>query len=207
MTDDEVATLVRRWREDEARLYPVVMVRPDLYERAGVMVRALADELRVHTTVEALAAAFPHASKTLNGVLARTGLATDDLDLALVIGAAFGMRHREILGALERRRALVLIAEARDRGDAWVVLHRSGTPERTGYRLFEMHLRSGAALHVYIEPDPATGRPLYGLQQLRLDPATGDPERGSDIEDARTYDDPAEWNRAVSGLRTYLEGE
>jgi hypothetical protein len=207
MTDDEVAALVRRWREDEARLYPVVMVRPDLYERAGVMVRALADELRVHTTVEALAAAFPHASKTLNGMLARSGLATDDLDLALVIGAAFGMRHREILAALERRRTLVLIAEARDRGDAWVVLHRSGTPERTGYRLLEMHLRSGAALHVYIEPDPATGRPLHGLQQLRLDPATGDPERGSDIEDARTYDDPAEWNRAVSGLRTYLEGE
>ncbi|HEX6492770.1 MAG TPA: hypothetical protein VF112_04625, partial [Candidatus Dormibacteraeota bacterium] len=202
MTDDEVAALVRRWREDEAHLYPVVMVRPDIYERAGLLVRALADELRVHTTVEALVAAYPHAAQTLNGVLARTGLATDDLDVTLVIGAAFGMRHREILAAIERRRGLVLIAEARDRGDAWVVLHRSGTPERTGYRLLEMHVGSGAALHVFIEPDPATGRPVYGLQQLRLDPATGDPERGSDIEDARTYDDPAEWNRAVSGLRT-----
>jgi hypothetical protein len=207
MTDGEVAALVRRWREDEARLYPVVMVRPDLYERAGVLVRALADELRVHTTVEALAGAFPHASATLNGVLARTGLPTDDLDLALVIGAAFGMRHREILAAIERRRGLVLIAEARDRGDTWVVLHRTGTPERTGYRLLEMHLGSGAALHVFIEPDPATGRPLHGLQQLRLDPATGDPERGGAIEDARTFEDEAEWKRAVSGLRAYLEGE
>ena len=207
MTDDEVAALVRRWREDEARLYPVVMVRPDLYERAGVMVRALADELRAHTTVEALAAAYPHASQTLNALLARIGLPSDDLDLGLVIGAAFGMRHREILAALERRRGLVLIAEARDRGDAWVVLHRSGTPERTGYRLLEMHLGSGAALHVFIEPDPATGRPLYGLQQIRLDPATGDPDRGSEIEDARTFDDEAGWSRAVSGLRAYLEGE
>jgi hypothetical protein len=207
MTDDDVAALVRRWREDEARLYPVVMVRPDLYERAGVMVRALADELRAHTTVEALAAAFPHAGQTLNGLLARTGLATDDLDLALVIGAAFGMRHREILAALERRRGLVLIAEARDRGDEWVVLHRSGTPERTGYRCLEMHLRTGAALHLFIEPDPATGRPVYGLQQLRLDPGTGDPERDREIEDARTFEDAAAWTKAVSGLREYLQGE
>jgi len=207
MTDDDVAALVRRWREDEARLYPVVMVRPDLYERAGTIVRALADELRIHTTVEALAAAFPHANQTLNGLLARTGMATDDVDLALVIGASFGMRHREILAALERRRILVLVAEARDRGDEWVVLHRTGSPDRTGYRCLEMHLRSGAALHVFIEPDPTTGRPLYGLQQLRLDPATGDPERDREIEDARTFEEEAAWTKAVSGLREYLRGE
>jgi ATP-dependent Clp protease ATP-binding subunit ClpA len=207
MTDDEVAALVRRWREDEARLYPVVMVRPDLYERAGLIVRALADELRIHTTVEALAAAFPSATQTLNALLARRGLPTDDVDLALVIGAAFGMRHREILAALERRRILVLIAEARDRGDEWVDLHRTGTPDRTGYRCLEMHLRTGAALHLFIEPDPATGRPIYGLQQLTLDPATGDPERGREIEDARTFEDEAAWTKAVTGLREYLQGE
>ncbi|MEA2615869.1 MAG: hypothetical protein QOE72_1652, partial [Chloroflexota bacterium] len=27
MNDQDIAALVRRWREDEARLYPVVMVR------------------------------------------------------------------------------------------------------------------------------------------------------------------------------------
>jgi hypothetical protein len=183
------------------------MVRPDLYERAGLIVRALADELRIHTTVEALAAAFPSATQTLNALLARRGLPTDDVDLALVIGAAFGMRHREILAALERRRILVLIAEARDRGDEWVDLHRTGTPDRTGYRCLEMHLRTGAALHLFIEPDPATGRPVYGLQQLTLDPATGDPERGREIEDARTFEDEAAWTKAVTGLREYLQGE
>jgi hypothetical protein len=207
MNDDEVAALVRRWREDEARLYPVVMVRPDLYERAGVLVRALADDLRAHTTVESLAAAYPQASQTLHALLTRTGLATEDLDLGLVTGAAFGMRHREILGALERRRGMVLIAEARDRGDEWVVLHRSGTPERTGYRCLEMHLRTGAALHLFVEPDPTTGHPVYGLQQLRLDPATGDPEAGTEIADARTFEDEAAWTKAVSGLRDYLQGE
>jgi hypothetical protein len=203
--NDDVAALVRRWREDEAHLYPVVMIRPDLYERAGLMVRALADELRIHGTVEGLAAAWPEASRTLDGLLARTGMATDDLDLALVSGAAFGMRHREILGALERRRGLALIAEARDRGDTWVTLHERGTPGRLGHRSLEMHLASGAALHLFIDPDPATGRPEYGLQQLRLDPATGDHDGRSAIEDARTFDDAAAWRDAVDGLRRTLE--
>lgn len=204
---DDVAQLVRRWREDEAHLYPVIMFRPDLYERAGLMVRALADELRVHTTVEALAAAWPDAGRTLNGLLARNGMATEDLDLDLVAGAAFGLRHREILAVLERRRGLVLIAEARDRGDRWVTLHESGTPGRTGHRSLEMHLASGAALHLFIDPEPSTGRPEYGLQQLRLDPASGDPDPRSTIEDPRTFEDEAAWRKAVDGLRSYLEGE
>ncbi|MGH7749790.1 MAG: hypothetical protein ACREQ5_34250 [Candidatus Dormibacteria bacterium] len=205
--NDDLDSLVRRWREDEARLYPVVMIRPDLYERAGLMVRALADELRAHTTVEALVAAYPHASQTLNGLLVRTGMATEDLDLGLVTGAAFGMRHREILGALERRRALVLVAEARDRGDSWVTLHETGRPDRTGFRKLDMHLASGHALHLFIEPDPTTGRPLHGLQQLRLDPGTGDYDRSSPIEDVRSFEDAEAWEKEVSRLRTYLEGE
>ncbi len=207
MNDQDIAALVRRWREDEARLHPVVMVRPDLYERAGLMVRALADELRGLTTVEALAAVFPRASQTLEALLARTGMARDDLDLGLIAGAAFGMRHREILGALERRRSLAQIAEARDRGDAWVVLHETGAPERTGYRRLEMHLPSGEALHLFVDPDPATGRPEYGLQRLRLDPGSGDHDGSSPIGDPRTFADAAAWRQASDGLRRHLEGE
>jgi len=203
MTSDEVAGLVRRWREDEARLYPVVMVRPDLYERAGLLVRALADELRAHTTEEALAAAYPHAQETLRGLLARSGLSTDDVDLGLVAGAAFGMRHREILSALERRRTLTRIAEARDRGETWVVLHETGRQETTSYRRLEMRLADGAALHMYIEPDLDTGRPVFGLQRLRLDPTSGDWTGDAEIEDARTFEDVQTWTEAAA----YARGE
>ncbi|HEX3607318.1 MAG TPA: hypothetical protein VH134_15455 [Candidatus Dormibacteraeota bacterium] len=205
MNDPETAALLRRWREDEARLYPVVMIRPDLYERAGLMVRALADELRAHTTTEALVAAFPDAAQTLHGLLVRTGMATEDLDLGLVTGAAFGMRHREILAAQERRRGLVLIATARDRGDVWVTLHETGNPERTGFRRLEMHLASGEAVHTFIDPDPATGRPEYGLQRLKLDPGTGDPDPRSPIPDAQILPDRQAWETAVAGLRRYIE--
>jgi len=37
--------LLSDWRAAEERLYPVVMVRPDLYERAVRMVRVVTDEL------------------------------------------------------------------------------------------------------------------------------------------------------------------
>jgi hypothetical protein len=88
-----------------------------------------------------------------------------------------------------------------------VTLHETGSPDRTGYRRLEMHLASGAALHLFIDPDPTTGRPLYALQQLRLDPGTGSYDRSSPIEEPRTLDDAAAWQRAINGLRTYLEGE
>jgi hypothetical protein len=101
----------------------------------------------------------------------------------------------------------VLVAEARDRGDPWVILHETGSPDRTGFRRLEMHLASGAALHLFIDPDPTTGRPEYSLQQLRLDPSSGDYDSSSPIEEARAFDDAAAWQRAVDEVRRYLEGE
>jgi hypothetical protein len=204
MRTDESAPLVRRWREDEARLYPVVMIRPDLYERAGRLVRALADELGEHTTVAGLTTAFPDAERTLTGLLARTGLPADDVDLGLVTGAAFCMRHREIVAADQRRRTFVLIARARERGDAWVVLHESGSPAAMPFRRLEMRLSDGAAVHLFVEPDPATGRPLHGVQALRLDPVSGDWTAGTPIEEARTFEDMAAWERAADELRGRL---
>jgi hypothetical protein len=204
MSTDESARLVRRWREDEARLYPVVMVRPDLYERAGRLVRAFADELGAHATEAELTAAFRDAERTLTALVSRTGLPTEDVDLGLVTGAAFCMRHREIVAAEQRRRTFVLIAQARERGDAWVVLHESGSPTAIPFRRLEMRLGDGAALHLFIEPDPGTGRPLHGLQALRLDPVSGDWTAGTPIEEARTFEDPSDWERAADELRRRL---
>lgn len=206
MSPGESAHLVRRWREDEARLYPVVMVRPDLYERAGRLVRALADELAVHTTEPELAAAFRDAERTLVGLVARTGLPTDDVDLGLVTGAAFCMRHREIVAADQRRRTFVLIAQARERGDAWVVLHESGSPAAMPFRRLEMRLEDGAALHLFVEPDPATGRPLHGVQGLRLDPVSGDWSTGTTPEEVRTFEDASAWEQAAAEWRRRLGG-
>jgi hypothetical protein len=206
MSTEQSAALVQRWRQDEARLYPVVMVRPDLYERAGRLVRALADELGEHTTVPGLAGAFPEAERTLTDVLDRTRLPTEDIDLGLVIGAAFCMRHREIVAADERRRTFVRIAEARERGDAWVVLHESGSPATMPFRRLEMRLGDGAAVHLFIEPDPGTGRPVHGLQALRLDPVSGDWSAGTPVEEVRTFEDALAWEQAAEELRGRLGG-
>jgi hypothetical protein len=70
-----------------------------------------------------------------------------------------------------------------------------------------MHLASGEAVHLFVDPDPATGRPEYGLQRLRLDPGGGGHDGSSAIEDPRTFDDAETWRQAAGSLRRYLDGE
>ncbi len=55
--------LLSDWRTAEERLYPVVMVRPDLYERAVRMVRVVADELAFSMRYRELAGAAARAER------------------------------------------------------------------------------------------------------------------------------------------------
>jgi hypothetical protein len=43
MPGDVPAQVLGEWQSAEERLYPVVMVRPDLYQRSVELVRAVAD--------------------------------------------------------------------------------------------------------------------------------------------------------------------
>ncbi|HEY2957986.1 MAG TPA: hypothetical protein VGM21_07215 [Actinomycetota bacterium] len=200
--------LLRRWRAAEERLYPVVMVRPDLYERSIELVRSIADELRAVTTTADLVAAFGDAAEIAARVVRRESLAVDDIDLALATSAAFGLRHRELVGELGRGRAMERIGAARERGEAWVVLHEAGTPGQAPavpYRRLEMHLGDGAALHVYVEQDVATARPLYGVEAVQLDPHTGDwLNEATAWAEPRTYAEPGPWQARIEELRGRL---
>jgi hypothetical protein len=200
--------LVQRWRAAEERLYPVVMVRPDLYERSIELVRSIADELRAVSTTAALVEAFGDAATIAAGVIRRESLVVEGIDLGLVTSAAFGLRHRELIGELGRGRAMERIDAAREQGESWVVLHEAGTPGRAPavpYRRLEMHLRDGAALHVYVEQDVATARPLYGVQAVQLDPHTGDwLNEATAWAEPRTFADPEPWQARVEELRRRL---
>jgi hypothetical protein len=202
--------LLQRWRAAEERLYPVVMVRPDLYERSIELVRSIADELRAATTPAALAEAFGDAAEIAARVIRRESLLVEDLDLGLATSAAFGLRHRELLGELGRGRAMEQISAARDQGHAWVVLHEAGTPglaPAVPYRRLEMHLGDGAALHVYVEQDVATARPLYGVEAVQLDPHTGDwLNEATAWAEPRTYAEPEPWQARIQELRGRLGG-
>ena len=202
---DVPVELAQRWQAAEERLYPIVMVRPDLYERSIELVRSIADELRGVTTTAALVKAFGDAAEIAARVIKRESLAVDDIDVGLATSAAFGLRHREMVGELARGRAIERIRAARQRGEAWVVLYEAGTQGQAPavpYRRLEMHLHGGAGLHVYVEQDIATARPVYGVQAVQLDPHTGDWLNEATVwDEPRTFDDPEPWRALISELR------
>jgi hypothetical protein len=197
-----------RWRAAEEQLYPVVMVRPDLYERSIEIVRSVADELRAFGTPAALLDGFGHAAEIAARVVRRESLATEGVDLALATTAAFSLRYRELVGEVARERAIERIRAARERGDAWVVLHESGTPEQAPavpYRRLEMHLGDGAGLHLFVQQDPETAAPVYGVESVQLDPQTGDwLHEASSWAEPRMLSTPESWRDLIQELREGL---
>lgn len=200
--------VLQRWRAAEEQLYPVVMVRPDLYERSIELVRSLADELRAATTPAALLEAYARAGEFAALVIRRESLAVEGVDLGLATAAAFNLRYRELLGEVAREQAIQRIRAARERHEDWVVLHESGSLERAPavpYRRLEMHLGGGAGLHVFVQQDPGTAAPVYGVEAVQLDPHTGDwlAEAGPWAE-PRTFSRPGPWRELIDELRGRL---
>lgn len=208
MAEADLEETVRRWRVAEERLYPVVMLRPEVYQRYIELVRAVADELWSYVTPESLVAAYAKAPEIVAAVIARFGTAVDDLDVGLLAGAAFSLRYREVVADRNRKEAVERLEAARARGDEWVVLYETGRrpagrPPIPPYRRLEMHLPDGLGLHVFVEVDPETANPVYGVERVRLDPATGDwvDEGETDAASRQSFPTPERWQSAVEALR------
>jgi hypothetical protein len=195
--------LIRRWEEAERRLYPSMVAQPDLVARYMRVVRAVAEELRTVHSLEELAEAWDRGLELAEAAARNEDMADDAPDLEVLAGAAFGLRYREVAAEAARQKTRRLIAEARGRGEGWVVLHEAGVPEvpfPESYRRLEMRLADGYALHLSAELDPDSGRPAYAIEGLRLDPATGE-ATGQARPSSRRFTDPEEWRRAARALR------
>ena len=204
--------LVERWNVAERHLYPVVMARPELYERYLALVRALADDLGDVSTPGALAAAFGEALERAARTAARTGVPTEELDLGVAAGAAFAVRYREIRAAAAREAVAARVQEATAKGERWVVLQEPSGDQApdpfaaTVSSRVELHIPTGVAIHSFVELDPDTYRPSYGVEAARLDPVTGELARDEEpVAAPRTFDDPAAWEQAVTALRRECE--
>jgi hypothetical protein len=186
------------------------MVRPDLYERSIELVRSIADELREHTTPAALLEAFGRADEVAAQVIRRESLEhqVEGVDLVLATTAAFSLRYRELVGEVAREQALERIRAARERGDAWVVVHESGTLQQApavAYRRLEMHLGSGAGLHVFVQQDPETAAPVYAVEPVQLDPQTGDwLHEATGWAEPRSFSTQAPWRELIQELHGRL---
>lgn len=194
-----------RWRIAEQRLYPIVLADPLLYERYVLAVRGLADELSAVTSPEALIQAFGEAAPRAAEHLRTVGAPYDRGSVDLVAGAAFALRERELAAAQDlsgRRRRL---ADAARSGAGWVVVRRQGEPAMAcfgNYRCLEMHLPDGAGLYAFAEARVEAAQPVYVVERLPLDPASG--AVLGEAEQRWTFEDAASWAAAVEELREVL---
>jgi hypothetical protein len=203
--------LLSDWKSAEERLYPVVMVRPDLYERSVRMVRAVADELAGCLDLAALVKAWGGAAEIVHRAASEAGFDLEGLDAGLIAGAGFSMRYRDLATAASRADRLGRIRTAAEAGEAWVRVEEIGSKETAGmvpWTWVEMHVPTGAGIRQTLEADPETGAPRYSLEVVPLDPTTGDrlPVPTDLVAVEESFTDATEWMAAVEAKRAQIEG-
>jgi hypothetical protein len=209
--DGPVPTLLTAsWEQAEARLYPAVLERPDLYQRNVRLVRATADHLRLlGPGTSALVAAAARGPELVAAVAHDVGASVVELDLELVARAALAMRYREVRAEQATRRRLRRVAEAAAAGATWVVVEEHGAPEGDPflpYSRLEVATATGRGLLVTAAPDDEYHGVVHQIRRVRLDPSTGelaDRDAGADVA---TYPDAATRDAAASAVRADLAG-
>lgn len=198
---EQLGSLAERWRAAESRLYPVVFADPSKYELYLRLVRAVADDLKDRSTGEELAEAYAGGSQLLAAAVDRLSVAGSPIDEELVLDAAFQARYREVRVERQQAEAEERIAAAAGEPQ-WVLLAETGTARlpAPGYQRLEMHVPDGTGLRAFVEHDPTTYAPRYGIELLRLDPRSGEHLASEASPHRKEFGDPDEWMRAIEHL-------
>ena len=170
--------VLRSWDEAEARIFPLVMARPEAYERALRMIADLAARLReTCPDLPALLAAHHRGADLVTEPC-------PDVGPDLIAAAACAMRYREIVTEAAAQGRLAALARARDQGHEWTVVEENGDPARAPYvpyQRVEAHVPSGRAVIVSIEPDETLTRAVHRLDAAEVDLATGGLRAGAEL--------------------------
>jgi hypothetical protein len=199
------AEVLRAWDQAEARLFPLVMARPDLYERSVRLIGALAARLR-ETCPDVPALLAQHERGAALAEEAGPDVAALGVRPELIAAAACAMRYRELVTAEAAQRRLAALAYARDQGLPWTVVEESGDEVRAPYvpyQRVEAHVPSGRALIVSVEPDETLSGAVYRLEAGQLDLATGALEAGDQLGSFR---DPVALADALARARAEILG-
>jgi hypothetical protein len=207
------SSLLAQWRAAEERLYPMVMVIPESYERVVRLVGETTVELQLACRDTAtLVEEAPKVADRVRRLVADSGYG-GQLDFALIGAAACLMRFRQLETETRREQRIRHIAAAVEGGEEWVVLER-GTAPTTWPPLpsstVEMHLASGRAMEHGVTMDEVTGAARFALAEVALDPATGERvagegSEGSEDESPEEFGDLQEWRAAIANRRCQIE--
>ena len=170
--------VLRCWDQAEAKIFPLVMARPEVYERALRMIAGLAARLReTCPDLPALLAAHERGADLVT--VPCPGVAPE-----LIAAAACAMRYREIVTAGAAQGRLTALARARDQGLDWTVVQENGDPARAPYLPYqrvEAHVPSGRAVIISIEPDETLVRAVHRLDAAEVDLETGELRAGAEL--------------------------
>jgi hypothetical protein len=168
------ASVLRSWDEAEARLFPLVMAQPELYQRALGGVQHLLGWLReTCRDLPALLAAHERGGDLLAGAGVPE---VPGVRPALIAAAACATRYRELVAELAAAARLEALAQARAKGLPWTVVEENGQPERAPYvpyQRVEAEPGTGRAVIVSIGPDETLSRAVYRLDAGQIDLASG----------------------------------
>jgi hypothetical protein len=185
-------SVLRSWDEAEARLFPLVMAQPELYQQALGAVQQLLEQLReTCPDLPALLAAHERGGDLL------AGAEVPGIRPALIAAAACATRYRELVALIAARGRLEALARAREQGLSWTVVEENGDPERAPYLPYqrvEAEPGAGRAVIVSIGPDETLSRAVYRLDAGQIDLASGALRIGDELG---TYLDPDECTAAL----------
>jgi hypothetical protein len=166
--------VLRSWDEAEARLFPTIMARPDVYQQAVSLIQRLLGRLReTCLDLPSLLAAHERGGDLVDELAEG---ADAGIQPGLVAAAACAMRYRELVASLAAQGRLAALARARDQGQSWTVVAEIGSEDRAPfvpYQRIEAEAGTGRAVVISIEPDETLSRALYRLDQGQIDLATG----------------------------------
>jgi hypothetical protein len=192
--------VLRAWDEAEARLFPTIMARPDVYQQAVTLIQLLLGRLReTCLDLPALLAAHERGGELVDELApgARAGIQAD-----LVAAAACAMRYRELVASLAAAGRLAALARAREAGQSWVVVEESGSADLAPfvpYQRIEAEAGTGRAVIVSIDPDETLSRAVHRLDRGQIDLVTGGLQVGGAIG---SYLDPQEFETALRAARS-----
>jgi hypothetical protein len=185
-------SVLRSWDEAEARLFPLVMAQPELYQQALGAVQQLLERLReTCQDLPALLAAHERGGDLL------AGAEVPGVRAGVIAAAACATRYRELVAQLAAAGRLEALARARAKGLSWTVAEENGRPERAPYLPYqrvEAEPGTGRAVIVSIAPDETLSRAVYRLDEGQIDLASGALRIGDPLG---TYLDPDECAAAL----------
>jgi len=194
---DVPPAVLRSWDEAEARLFPLVMAQPELYEQALGAIQRLLERLReTCQDLPALLAAHERGGDLL------AGDEVPGVRPGLIAAAACATRYRELVAELAAAGRLEALARARAQGVPWTVVEENGQPERAPYVPYhrvEAESGTGRAIIVSIGPDETLSRAVYRLDAGQIDLASGALRIGDPLG---SYLDPDECAAALRRTQT-----